>query len=439
MRTAAALGLALLAAGLAAAPAAADSFVLVNKEEVDGYLFGRGTGPGKEWIIQTTAGQRRYNDGTVKEVRPSADPEADFKRYFAGLGKKDAAAAVALGAWAKERGIPARAKEAFERALAIKPDLVAAHEGLGQVLVGDEWVPAEEAEARRRDELLRAGMAAKYKEALGGSPVVMLTAHWRYVDFLEDKKTKDRVKDLEAAYAEGVRVFGSDPWEGRALAVACAGMDQYLKWLDFDVKSFPGMTKGFMDFYRKATGMKFTEPPVLGRSDLPERVAMHAAFVHSAGHILLNRWKGHNRSQPFWIEEGFGGWMEDAILKTNSSYCFGVGKPKGYGVVARNTKDWDTDNPDWKELVKNAAAHDEFLPLDQLDLLAPGEYSRREVGQAFSFVAFLLKKKDLARFRDYVSRVKVGDRSPVAFQKAYDYTFESIEPEWKKWVQTKEW
>jgi hypothetical protein len=436
---AAALGLALLAAGIAAAPAPADTFVLVNREEVDGYLFGRGLGPAREWIIQTTAGQRRYNEGTVKEVRPSANPEADFKRYFGVLGKKDAAVCVALGRWAKERGIPDRAKEAFEKALALKPDVAGAHEGLGHVLVGDEWVPAEEAESRRRDLALKEGMAAKYKEALGGAPEVVLTAHWRIVDFLEDKKAKDRAKDMEAAFAEGVRVFGSDPWNGRAFVVACSGMDQYLKWLDLEVKSFPGMNKGLMDFYRASTGMKFTEPAVLGRSDLPDKGAMHAAFVHTAGHILLNNWKAVNRTQPFWIEEGFGGWMEDAILKTNSSYCFGRGKPSGYGVTVRNLKDWETDKPDWKELVKNAAAHNEFIPLDQLDSLGAGEYTRREVGQAFSFVAFLLKTKDLERFRDYVSRIKAGGKSPAAFQKAYDYTFESIEPEWKTWVQSGAW
>src|SRR5258706_4186943 len=294
----------------APAPAPADVFVLVNKEEQDGYLFGRGTGPGKEWIIQTPAGQRRYNEGTVKEVRPSADPEADFKRYFAGITKRHPQAAVvacALGAWAKERGIPDRAKEAYEKALSFKPDLAAAHEGLGHVLVGDEWVPAEEAEARRRDLALKEGMLTRYKDGLGGAPEVVLTAHWRTVDFLEDKKAKERAKDMEAAFKEAVRILGSDPWKGRGLVVACSGMEQYLKWLHFDVKSFPGMSKSFMAFYRSSTGMKYTDPAVLGRSDLPDHGAMHAAFIHTSGHILLNNWKTINPNHALWIEEGFGG------------------------------------------------------------------------------------------------------------------------------------
>jgi len=417
----------------------ADTFVLANKEKVEGYLLGRGKEPAKEWIVQTQGGVRKFNEGTVKEVQPSADPAADFARYFTSLPKRDvattAAAAAALGAWAKERGIPEKAKEAWLKCLALDPANAAAHEGLGHVKYEDKWVTAEEAARLRAEEKERNALIEKYEKPMGVRPTVVLSAHWRAVDFLGDGKVPDRVKQLEAGWDEAVRVFGSDPWYGRALAVTCGGLEQYQKWVDFEASRLPGANKGFVDFWRKATGMKYAEPPILARSDVPDRGAMQGAFLHTAGHILLANWKGHNRAQPFWLEEGFGGWMEDTILKSNTSYCFGVSK-QGYGSTFRDTKAWEVEFPDWKELCKAAAGKNEFIPLDQLDTLPAGEYSRREVGQAFSLVAYLLKEQGPEKFRAYVERIKKGEKSAAAFKTVFDYTFETIEPLWKRWVQS---
>jgi hypothetical protein len=425
---------ALLVLGAAVAPASADVFVFKDGREVDGILAGRTEK--KEIVILMPTGKSRYFESSVKEIRPSKDPAADFARYFAGLGKKDADGAAALGAWAAERGLPDRAKEAFLRALAIDPGQPKAHEGLGHVKVGDEWIPAAEAGRLREALKLREDAIAAYRTMLGTEPQVLISRHWKYVDFLGDGKTKDRLKDLEAAYDEALRVFGSDPWPGRGLAIALTGTEQYHRWLDAEVKGFSGVNKSYMDSFKASTGMKYTDPPALGRSDLPDKGAMQAAFVHSSGHILLNAWKGVNRTQPFWIEEGFGAWMEDTVLKSNTSFCWDVGKATGYGSLSRQTKDWEGEDIDWKDRVKKAAAANEFLPLDQLDSLPRGEYKRREVGQSFALVAFLLKDRGPERFRDYVARVKSGEKSPAAFQKAYDATFEQIEADWKRWVQS---
>ena len=421
---------------LAAAVVLADVFVLGNKEEVDGYLLARGTGPGKEWVIQSANGVRKFNETTVKEVRPSADPAADFKKYFAALPKKDtAAAAAALGTWAKERGLPEEAKQAWIKCLAIKPDNAVAHEGLGHVKYGDQWVPPEEAANLRREDEEKKALSDRIEKACGAKPVVTFTAHWRMADLLGDGKSPERLKDLEAAWDEAVRVFGSDPWRGRALAVCCNGMEVYQKWVDAEATRLPGASKAFVEYWRGATGMKYADPPILARSDVPDRGAMHAAFVHTAGHLLLANWKGHNRNQPFWLEEGFGGWMEDTILRSNTSYCYGKSKA-GYGSSFRDTKAWEVEFPDWKALCKAAASKNEFLPLDQLDMLPSGEYSRREVGQAFSLVAWLLKEQGPEKFRAYVERIKKGEKSPAAFQAAFDLTFETAEPRWKQWVQS---
>ncbi|MCK6478728.1 MAG: hypothetical protein L6R43_00870 [Planctomycetes bacterium] len=419
---------------LASGPLPADTFVLRNGQEIDGFRIGKA---GKsDLLLGNASGTRKVSEAVVAEVRPSADPPADFKRYWAGLGRKDADAAAALGAWAKERGLPEEAKRAFARALELKPDHPVAREGTGFVLVDGQWVAAEEVERARAEAALRQELVARHGKAVGAEAAAALSEHWRYVSFLGDAKEGDRVKDLEAAFAAAKEVLGSDPWKDRALAVACSGTEQYHRWIDTEGKSLPGMKGGILEGVKAATGLKWLEPAALVRSDVPDTYAMHGAFVHSAGHLLVHRWGTLNREIPFWIEEGFGGWMEQKVLQRTTSFCRHPSKEEGYGTLGRGSKQWDVDQPDWHGLVRKAAAANEFLPLDQLDSLPPGQFSGREVGQAFSFMDFLLTKKDHARLRDYLERVKGGVKSPVAFKQAYGATFEQIEPEWKDHART---
>jgi hypothetical protein len=279
-------------------------------------------------------------------------------------------------------------------------------------------------------------VAARQGKAVGAEAVVVFTGAWAWVDFLGDGREPDRAAKMEEAFALAKEVLGSAPWERRALAVACSGRDQYLRWIDAEGRTLPGMRGSFLEWAKSATGLKWVEPPVLCRSNLPDTAAMMGAFVHTAGHLLVHRWKTVNREQPFWIEEGFGGWLEQRVLGHRTSHCWAVGPESGYGKLARGTKQWEVDDPDWVALVKEAARENGFLPLDQLDALPQGQYSNREVGQAFSLVAFLLDGEEPARFRDYLERVKNGVKSPVAFRQAYGRSFEEIEPAWKEHVRT---
>ena len=69
-----------LLVALAAAPARADVVGLQTGQEGDGYSGG--TTPKKEVVVLTASGPRKFAEANVKEVRPSADAEADFQRYF---------------------------------------------------------------------------------------------------------------------------------------------------------------------------------------------------------------------------------------------------------------------------------------------------------------------------------------------------------------------
>jgi len=198
--------------------AAADVYVLQSGTEVDGFLAGKTAR--KELILGTATGSRKIPETLVKEMRPSADAAADFPRYLAVLLKNDADGHAALGAWARERGLEAEARQAFEKALTIRPDHERAKEGLGFQRVGGAWLTSEEVEGRRKDDGLRIELAERYEKLLGARPEVEVTEHWRCADYLRDEKMAARLQDLEAAYAEAVRVFGSDPWTGKGLVVA---------------------------------------------------------------------------------------------------------------------------------------------------------------------------------------------------------------------------
>ncbi len=427
-------GCAVLTLLLLSSPSLPDTFLLKNGQSADGYEVSRSAKG--EILLGTSSGTRRIAASTLAGVTPSADPAADFERYWKGLGKKDAPAAAALGAWAKERGIPGPAERAFRRAMELAPDNEGARAGLGFVRYEGEWLTAADAAKARSLESLRADLAARHGKAAGGKAECALTDHWALVDLVGDGKAKERATRLEEAFAAAAEVLGSPPWERRALAVACSGTDQYVAWIDAEGKSLPGMRGPLLEYAKKATGLKWNEPPTLVRNDSAGSGAMLGAFIHTAGHLLVNNWGTLNREQPFWVEEGFGGWMEQKVLGARTSHCWAVSPAEGYGTLSRGSKQWEVDLPDWKELVKKAAAAGEFLPLDQLDSLPQGQYSNREVGQAFSFVAFLVEKKEHARLRDYLERVKGGGKSPVAFRQAYGVTFEQIEGEWKEFVRS---
>ena len=262
-------------------PAAADTFVLKNGAKIDGYSAGKS--PTGEQVIGTSTGVRKVAGAVVAEVQPSADAAGDFEKYFAALGRKDADGAAALGNWAKERGIPDASKKAFGRALEIKPDHVAVREGLGFRKVDGVWLTPEQVEEKRKEDLVRDAVASPLEKSMGVRPEVAVTAHWRYANFLGDRKEADRAKDLEKAFTEAAAILGDDPWKDRALAVACKGSDQYLHWIDVEGVRLPGMRGPFLANVKKATGLKWHEPATLVRSDVPSSAAMHAAFVHSAG------------------------------------------------------------------------------------------------------------------------------------------------------------
>lgn len=424
---------ALIAFALLAAPAPADVLHMTNGRDIAAVDV-QDPGDGTLQVL-TLQGPRTFNLVDIKEREPSRDLVADFTLFVDTFRKKrDAGALFRIARWMESEGRPVERRKALEEVVAISPDHAGARDALGQAKKDGRWVDRADA-GLPEDERRRGELAARYRTLLGVEPEVALSPHFEAADFLGDASAASRLRDLETAWAEAERVFGAGSWKDRCLVVSCKGEEQYLAWAKGEGAKLKGMTPAFLEFVLKATGIKWHEPKVLARWNGPSVHAMHAANVHAVGHLLVNLWKTHNRKAPFWIEEGFGGWMEDRVLSRNSSYCFDIPTSRAYGDTAKDARDWDVGEPDFKALSKKAAAAGTFLPLASLDALPRGQYSRREVGQSFSLVAFLVDAEGAAKFRDYVSRVKSGTASPKAFEEVYGRNFDAIEPAWNRFVQ----
>jgi hypothetical protein len=85
----------------------------------------------------------------VERIETGPSPHAVYDERAGRLAPQDSRGWVALGEWARGQDLSAKAKDAFERALAADPANAAAHRALGHVLVDGQWVTAEEANRAR--------------------------------------------------------------------------------------------------------------------------------------------------------------------------------------------------------------------------------------------------------------------------------------------------
>ena len=82
--------------------------------------------------------------GRVERIESGASALASFRERAAKIAAGDAESWVALGHWARERGLETQARQAFEAALQLAPGLEDAHRALGHVRHGEVWLPLEE-------------------------------------------------------------------------------------------------------------------------------------------------------------------------------------------------------------------------------------------------------------------------------------------------------
>jgi hypothetical protein len=116
-----------------------------------------------------------FDRALVREIRRGESPAEAFEARARAVDGKDAAAWYRLGLEARQKGLDAQAKDAFERVLSVDPEHRAARRELGYEKVGEEWLAADEAWRRKgfvlcagrwvlpaeADRLLREGLMAQ--------------------------------------------------------------------------------------------------------------------------------------------------------------------------------------------------------------------------------------------------------------------------------------
>lgn len=122
-------------------PAAADTLVLENGLRLEGVVERTPSGyavtrDGRRWTFPADA---------VAEVKLGETAVEAFARRAAALEPGDAAGWYRLGLFARESGLPNKARHAFERVLAADPEHRAARRELGFERIGGRWLARDEA------------------------------------------------------------------------------------------------------------------------------------------------------------------------------------------------------------------------------------------------------------------------------------------------------
>ena len=125
-------------------------------------------------LVDVGTGRIGVPSSSVERIVPGETPLVAYRQRAAGLAPDDAAGWLALGQWARERGLEEQARAAFQNALAADPGNAAAHRALGHVQLRGEWMTPEESlrargyvlfegawiTAERRQEILQERRAA---------------------------------------------------------------------------------------------------------------------------------------------------------------------------------------------------------------------------------------------------------------------------------------
>src|SRR5262249_20424989 len=96
-------------------------------------------------VIETGPGRVSVPLSRVERVAESRSPLQAYQEKAAKLAKDDVAGWLALAQWADDAGLDTQARAAYETVLALDPQNAAAHQGLGNVKLGETWVSEDEA------------------------------------------------------------------------------------------------------------------------------------------------------------------------------------------------------------------------------------------------------------------------------------------------------
>ncbi len=133
---------ALLCLALTATTALADEVLLRGGGKITGTIVQRSE---SAVVVEVGPGWVTVPMSRVERIQEGRSLLAQYRERAGGLASDDAGGWLELALWARDAGLPTRAREAFEKVLALDPGNVVAHQALGHVALDDRWVSADEA------------------------------------------------------------------------------------------------------------------------------------------------------------------------------------------------------------------------------------------------------------------------------------------------------
>ena len=133
--------LAVLPVLLLSTAASADEVFLKGGGQVSGRIVSR---TADKVEVEVGAGKISVPTSSVVRIEEGRSALQEYEERASRLAAGDADGWVALGDWARDKGLSSQAREAYHRALAGSPLDPRANEGLGNVLVDGRWVSEDE-------------------------------------------------------------------------------------------------------------------------------------------------------------------------------------------------------------------------------------------------------------------------------------------------------
>jgi colicin import membrane protein len=124
------------------AAASADDVYLQGAGKISGRIVER---TATSVTIEVSSGKVTVPMARVARIEEKRSPLEEYEQRAARLSPGDAAGWMALGDWAAANDMNTKAREAYERAVAIAPNDPAANKALGNVQVDGRWATEEEA------------------------------------------------------------------------------------------------------------------------------------------------------------------------------------------------------------------------------------------------------------------------------------------------------
>jgi hypothetical protein len=425
----------------AASPAAADEFQMRDGSRLEVQVL---RDLGDRWDVRTLEGRRTIAKGDVRKhvERPGTTPWELFeKKFFHLVDKDDAGDNYALGLWAREEGMEAEARRAFERALRADPEHVKSRIALGHTRVDGKWVVP--ATVRKSPEDTGAPVGETMPGALEGVLKASLakrqTDNFRLESTYLDQRALGRyLHSLERAREETLAFLGeAPPVAGRSTYFLVKNEKEYetviselvepllARWEDRE------RAAAQMALFRRGHMAVIPGEPkrcIARRTDDTE-LADRAFLAHFAVHEVWSAETPVGRPAPDWLQEAVAYTVLGGLFPDDPTYCLSA---RGYGRTGKPPLAWRNTRA-WPDRARTLVTSEKAIDFKDLAVLDLNSLSFDHLVQSWS-VLDALKTKDASATRILLRRLRQGHDQFEVLKSAFKLEPQDVDRLWRAHV-----